>query len=29
MNIHPLWVATLAGWIEGFKNGSREMLLES
>src|SRR5688572_798154 len=27
LNVHPLWVATLKGWIDQVKNGHKEMLL--
>ena len=27
LNDHPLWVATLKGWIDQLKNGNKEMLL--
>jgi ferrochelatase len=28
LNVHPLWVKTIATWIEGIRAGSKEMLLE-
>jgi ferrochelatase len=27
LNTHPLWVSALAGWIEGYREGSKEMIL--
>ncbi len=27
LNTHPLWVKTIAGWVEEYKSGNREMIL--
>ena len=27
LNVHPLWVQTLAGWVKDYENGNKEMLL--
>ena len=27
LNVHPLWVQALAGWIKQYENGSKEMIL--
>ena len=28
LNVHPLWVATLKGWINEYSSGSRRLVLE-
>ncbi len=29
LNVHPEWVKTIAGWVNGIKEGNREMILSS
>jgi ferrochelatase len=29
LNVHPLWISTLAKWLQEYKEGKREMVLNN